>query len=56
MAESQKSTMILITICALIVGYAGYTGDGINMVGMEGMRTRMARVDSMKDTLVTLQA
>lgn len=56
MAESQKSTMILITLCALIVGYAGYTGDGINMVGMEGMRTRMARVDSMKDTLVTLQA
>ena len=56
MADTPKSTLILITMVALIVGYAGYTGDGIGMIGVEGMRSRMARVSAMKDTLGILRA
>lgn len=56
MADTPKSTLVLMTLVSLMVGYAGYTGDGIELVGMEGVQARMERVDSMRDTLATLRA
>ena len=56
MAETPKSTLVMLTVIALVIGYAGYSGDGFKMVGIDGMKTRMARVDSMQDTLNTLRA
>jgi Tfp pilus assembly protein PilO len=56
MAETPRSTPILLILIALLVGYAGYTGDILNLVGITGARDRMMQVDSTRDTLATLQA
>jgi GNAT superfamily N-acetyltransferase len=56
MAESSKNTPILLLLIAGLVGYAGWTGAGLELVGIEGAQTRRARVTAMQDTLTTLQA
>ena len=56
MAEPSKNTPILLLLIAALVGYAGWTGAGLELVGMEGASTRRARVVAMEDTLTTLQA
>ncbi len=56
MADTPKSTLILLTLVSVMVAYAGYSGDGIELMGIEGIHARMERVDSMRDTLVTLRA
>ncbi len=56
MADSSKSTPILLALIAGIIGYAGWSGDGINMVGVTGIRERMAAVDSTRDTLASMRA
>lgn len=56
MADTPKSTPILLTLIALMVGYAGYTGDAIGMIGIPGAKSRMMQVDSTADTLASLQA
>ena len=56
MADMPKSTPVLLALFAALVAYAGYSGDGINMLGLEGIKFRMERVDSMQDTLALLQS
>ena len=56
MAEAPKSTPLLLALIAVLVGYVGYTGDGISILGVEGLKTRVVRASAMKDTLTTLQA
>jgi Tfp pilus assembly protein PilO len=56
MAEPSKNTPILLLLIAGLVGYAGWTGAGLELVGVEGASTRRARVVAMEDTLTTLQA
>jgi Tfp pilus assembly protein PilO len=56
MAESSKNTPILLLLIAGLVGYAGWTGAGLTLVGIEGAQTRRERVSAMQDTLTTLQA
>lgn len=56
MAETPKSTPILLLLIALMVGYVGYTGDVLNMVGIDGVRIKQQLADSMQDTLNILQA
>lgn len=56
MADTPKSTPILILLLAAAAAYAGWSGDGINLVGAEGIKVRQMRVDSMQDTLTTLRA
>ena len=55
MADS-KSTPVLLTLIALIVGYAGYSGEGISLLGMSGLKARTDRVAAIEDTVATLQA
>jgi Tfp pilus assembly protein PilO len=56
MAESSKNTPVLLLLIAGLVGYAGWTGAGLTLVGIEGAQTRRERVSAMQDTLTTLQA
>lgn len=56
MADAPKSTPILLLLIAGLVGYAGYTGDGISMIGLPGAQEQMMRADSTADTLASVQA
>lgn len=56
MAESSKNTPILLLLIALLVGYAGWTGAGLELVGIEGAQARRERATAMQDTLTTLEA
>jgi Tfp pilus assembly protein PilO len=56
MADSPKSTPMMLTAIALLVGYVGYTGTGLAPLKMKGLATRQVRVTAMADTLATLQA
>lgn len=56
MADAPKSTPILFLLIALMVGYAGYTGDGLSLIGLPGAREQMMRADSTADTLASVQA
>jgi len=56
MADTPKSTPILLLLIAALIGYAGWSGEGINMLGMEGIKTRQERIVAMRDTLAVVQA
>lgn len=56
MADLPKSTPVMLTCIALLVGYVGYTGTGLNALGMKGLRARQERVTLMTDTLTRLRA
>ncbi|HEX3927027.1 MAG TPA: type 4a pilus biogenesis protein PilO [Gemmatimonadales bacterium] len=55
MAENQRAIVALLVIVAAAVGYTGYTGDGISMVGLPGLQERVARVSAERDTIADLQ-
>jgi Tfp pilus assembly protein PilO len=38
------------------VGYIGYSGDGLSLVGVPGVRQRAEQVTALQDTATTLQA
>ncbi len=56
MADTPKSTPILLLLIALMVGYAGYTGDVLSLLGIRGAKERTAEVAAVRDTLADLQA
>lgn len=56
MGENSKTIPIVVTLIALLLAYAAYTGDGISAIGVSGIQPRMARADSMRDSLAGLQA
>jgi Tfp pilus assembly protein PilO len=56
MADLPKSTPVMLTAIALLIGYVGYTGTGLAPLGMKGLIARQERVTRMADTLVQLQA
>ena len=51
MADQPKSVPLLLLIFALMVGYAGWSGDGLSLLNIRGMKERKAQVDSMKTTI-----
>ena len=56
MATTSRSTPILVALLAALAVYAFYTGAGIEMLGMSGLKARRARVEAIKDTIATYQA
>lgn len=52
----SKTTPVLLLLIAALIGYAGYTGDGINLLGLDGMKARQAKVTAVADTIALLQA
>jgi len=55
MGDNAKTIPVLLALFALLVGYAGYSGDGISMLGMHGLKEKMAHADSLQDSLAILQ-
>lgn len=56
MADTPKTTPILLGIIALAIGYAGWSGDGLNLIGVDGLKARNVRVTALKDTIANLEA
>lgn len=56
MADTPRSTPILVLLLAAAAGYMGWSGDGLELVGVEGVRSRQERVVAMQDTLIGLRA
>lgn len=56
MADSPKSTPILLFVFAVMVGYAAWSGDGIGLLNIKGMKERAAKVDSLKTTIAVYEA
>jgi Tfp pilus assembly protein PilO len=56
MGDNSKAMPIILTLIALLLGYAAYSGDGISMVGIQGIKPQMARADSLRDSLKAVQA
>jgi type IV pilus assembly protein PilO len=54
--SNQKSTLLLTLFLAGMVGYVGYTGTVIQMVGLHGVAAGSARVLAVRDTIVHLEA
>ncbi len=56
MADTPKTTPIMLVIVALLVGYAGYSGEIIKLAGLKGAKERAAIVQADRDTLASLQS
>lgn len=56
MATTSRSTPILVALLAALAVYAFYTGAGIEMLGINGLQARRARVQAIKDTIATFEA
>lgn len=56
MADTPKTTPIFLGLLALLLGYAGWSGDGLNLLGIEGLRARNERAAALADTLATVTA
>jgi Tfp pilus assembly protein PilO len=55
MGDNSKTIPVLLAFIALVVAYAGYTGDGISYLGVRGLKERTAHADSLRDSLAVLQ-
>jgi Tfp pilus assembly protein PilO len=47
---------LLLALVAVMVGYAGWSGNGISLLNIEGVQTRKAHVDSLKAGIAEYQA
>ncbi|MDZ4673776.1 MAG: type 4a pilus biogenesis protein PilO [Gemmatimonadota bacterium] len=53
---NPKMIPIYAIIVSLALGYMAWSGDGLNLVGIEGIQSRRANVQSMQDSIVALRA
>jgi Tfp pilus assembly protein PilO len=56
MADTPKTTPMILGLLALLVGYAGWSGDGLNLLGVEGLRARSDRAAALTDTIAGITA
>jgi type IV pilus assembly protein PilO len=54
--SAQKGTPLLALVLALLVGYIGYTGAVIDMVGFKGLAGTKERIVAMRDTIARFEA
>ena len=54
--NSNRTITIALTLIALLAGYAAYSGDGLSLVGIKGLKTKMALADSLRDSVAVLDA
>jgi type IV pilus assembly protein PilO len=54
--SGQKSTPLLMLLLALMVGYMGYTGAVVDMVGVKGLAGNNERIAAMRDTIARFEA
>ncbi len=55
MAESSRSTTILLALIAVLAAYMGYTGSGLSLLGISGLQSRVQLVQAERDSLANLQ-
>jgi Tfp pilus assembly protein PilO len=53
---NPKMLPLLAILVALLIGYMAWSGDGLNLLGVEGIRDRRATNAERQDSLVALQA
>jgi type IV pilus assembly protein PilO len=54
--SAQKGTPLLALALAVLVGYIGYTGAVIEMVGFKGLAGTKERIVAMRDTITRFEA
>lgn len=53
---NPKMIPVLVGLVAILIGYMAWSGDGINLVGIEGIQARRTAVVETQDSLARLQA
>jgi Tfp pilus assembly protein PilO len=56
LTDNPRSISLLAVVLAAIVGYIGWSGDVLNLVGMDGLKGRAERAAAVRDTLATVEA
>ena len=56
LGNNPRGSALLAIALAVLVGYVGYTGDILSMVGINGVKNRQERVAALRDTVATLEA
>jgi Tfp pilus assembly protein PilO len=56
MAESSKTVPLALLVFAALVGYAGWSGDGLSVLNVQGVQARKAHVDSLKIEIADYEA
>lgn len=56
LSTDSRSTGLLLALLAALVGYIAYSGSLIEMLGVEGMQARSARIAAVQDTVAQLEA
>ncbi len=56
MADDSSRTPVLLVLIAGLIAYVGWTGTGLDLVGMEGAKARRDTVAAMEDTLAAVRA
>lgn len=54
--DTPRSKSIAAILVAVLLGYMIYSGDGLSMVGISGLKARQVRVNAMRDSLALLIA
>ena len=56
MGNNSKTMPIALTVIALLVGFAAWSGQGLSFIGVQGLQAKMARADSLRDSITVLDA
>ena len=56
MFETTKGKSVLAMVFALLVGYMGYSGEGLKVVGVDGLKVSKARAQAAEDSLAAITA
>jgi type IV pilus assembly protein PilO len=56
MASNSKLVSVALVALPLVIGYMGYTGEGLEMVGIGGLKAGRERVAAVQDTIAKLEA
>ncbi len=54
--DNPRSATFLALLLAALVGYVGYTGEVLSLIGVPGVRDQSARVEALTDSTEALQA
>lgn len=54
--DSPRNKALLAMVFALLLGYMVYSGEGMNMIGFQGLKEKQDHAGVMKDSVVALQA
>jgi type IV pilus assembly protein PilO len=56
MASNSKLVSVALVALPLVIGYMGYTGEGLEMVGIGGLKAGRERITAVQDTIARLEA